>query len=150
MNDLHALAERYVSVWNEPDAAARRRLIAALWADDGEHFTPSLHVRGHRALEGRVIGAWEKWVRDANHRFRYCGNADGHHGGVRFHWEMIAPSGESVLVWLARFDALAACLSFAATHASPRALEHAAHAAALALITPPRVLRLAPTAGACF
>ena len=91
---IHDLVERYVAVWNEPDAQARRAQIASLWADDGEHCTPSLHVRGHAALEQRVIGAWQKWVRDANHCFRSCRNADSHHGGVKFHWEMITPEGE--------------------------------------------------------
>ena len=93
MNTIQELAERYVAVWNEADAHARRAQIAALWADDGAHFTPSMEARGHAALERRIIGAWDKWVRDADHRFRACPDADSHHGGVKFHWEMITPDG---------------------------------------------------------
>jgi hypothetical protein len=35
MSKLNELVDRYVSVWNEPDAERRRQGIAALWAEDG-------------------------------------------------------------------------------------------------------------------
>jgi len=91
MNTWDELAERYVAVWNEPDAEARRRRIAGLWIEDGLHCTPSMEARGHAALERRIIGAWEKWVKGAGHSFRYAGDADSHHGGMKFHWEMRSP-----------------------------------------------------------
>ncbi|WP_433250767.1 hypothetical protein ACQPYK_04730 [Streptosporangium sp. CA-135522] len=31
------LLERYVTVWNEPDASARRDAVARLWTPDGLH-----------------------------------------------------------------------------------------------------------------
>ena len=94
MNAARELVERYVALWNELDASARRRQIAALWTDDGVHFTPSMEARGFDALERRVTGACDKWVRGAGHTFRACANADSHHGGVKFHWEMLTPAGE--------------------------------------------------------
>jgi hypothetical protein len=94
MNGIDELVERYMAIWNEPDARARRWQIAALWTEDAAHFTPSMEVHGHTALEQRVTTAWEKWVRDTGHTFRSCRDADSHHGGVKFHWEMVTPSGE--------------------------------------------------------
>ncbi len=94
MNTTHDLVARYIAVWNEPQTAARRKQIEALWAADGVHFTPSMEVRGHDAIERRVTVAWEKWVLGARHSFRACADADSHHGGIKFHWEMITPDGE--------------------------------------------------------
>lgn len=91
-NALDAFLERYVAVWNEPDAAARRRLIAELWTPDGANFTKSLEARGHEALEARVRSAHEKWVREGGCFFR-ARHADSHHGTVRFTWEMLPISG---------------------------------------------------------
>jgi hypothetical protein len=103
MTDAQQLADRYVAVWNETDPAARREQIAALWAPDGEHYVRTLEVRGHAALEQRVIGSYEKNVRDAGHRFRARANAQVLRNVVTFHWEMVAGAavvavGHEVLV----------------------------------------------------
>jgi hypothetical protein len=91
---MQELAERYVAVWNESDPTVRRQRIAALWTEDGAHYSPTLEAHGHDDLERRVIMSWDKWVHTARHSFRVCADADGHHGGVKFHWEMITPAGE--------------------------------------------------------
>ena len=70
MNPLDELVERYVAVWNEPDAAARRLRIAALWAADGRTCYSQLDSRGHAEIEARVASANEKWVRGQGFRFR--------------------------------------------------------------------------------
>jgi hypothetical protein len=93
MNDLNAFVERYVSVWNEADPEARRRRIRELWTDDGVQFTKTMEPRGYAELEARVIGSWEKSVRDGGYVFRSRGNAEGHHDMVRFHWEMLPAKG---------------------------------------------------------
>lgn len=93
MTNATDLVNRYVAMWNEPDAEHRRRAIASLWADDAAHFTPSLEARGFQALEARVAGAYEKWVKDGGFVFRSSGNAEGHHGVVRFNWEMVPSTG---------------------------------------------------------
>jgi hypothetical protein len=85
--------ERYVSVWNEGDAAARREMIAALWATDGANFTSSLEHRGYAALETRVRTSWEKWVRDGGCFFRPR-HAQNHHGVAHIEWEMVSLAGE--------------------------------------------------------
>jgi hypothetical protein len=93
MNSLNTLAERYVAVWNERDAENRRAAIAALWTQDGEHYTKGREVRGYAALEQRVIGSHEKWVKEEGFTFRSANNADGHNGTMKFNWEMVRPDG---------------------------------------------------------
>ena len=87
------LVDRYVAVWNEPDAALRRESIAALWAQDGAHFTPTLEACGYEALDARVTGAYEKWVKAGGFVFRSSGTAEAHHNGVWFNWEMVSAAG---------------------------------------------------------
>jgi len=87
--ELDAFIERYVSAWNEPDAAVRRRLIEKLWVPDGANFTKSNEWRTYYALETRLRTAHEKWVRDGGCLFR-ARYADAHHGAVRFVWDMVS------------------------------------------------------------
>jgi hypothetical protein len=92
--DPQDLADRYAAVWNEADPAARRKGIAALWPADGEHYVRMLEARGYEALEKRVTGAYEKWVRDLGHRFRAVQNAQALRNVVTFNWEMVAADGK--------------------------------------------------------
>jgi hypothetical protein len=72
---------------------ARRRSIAELWAEDGALFTPSLAVRSHGAIETRVAGAYEKWVKAGGLVFESANTADGHRDTVRSNWEMVPAAG---------------------------------------------------------
>jgi hypothetical protein len=96
MSNIAELVECYVSVWNEPDADARRRRIAELWTEDGVHFIPSLEARGYEAIEGRVTRAHERFVTGGGYVFRSANNAEEHHNGVRFNWEMVPAGGGEV------------------------------------------------------
>src|SRR5689334_2187858 len=93
--DASALAQRYVEVWNEDDAARRRERIRALWAPDGTTCHRLLEARGYDAIEARVAGAWEKWCRGGAHLFRAVAVA-GHQRAVKCAWVMTArPSGDA-------------------------------------------------------
>jgi hypothetical protein len=105
--ELDAFVARYVSVWNEPDAAARRRLVEALWTPEGANFTRNSEWRGYDALEARVRGSWEKWVRDGGCLFRPR-HAERHHGAARFVWEMVSIGDGKVISVGAEFLLLAA------------------------------------------
>ena len=39
--DPRELVDRYVAVWNEPDAELRRKAIHELWTQDGAHIVPA-------------------------------------------------------------------------------------------------------------
>lgn len=95
--DAQQLADRFAAVWNEPDDSARRAAIAELFTPDGVHYVGNREARGHAALEDRIIGAYQKNVRDAGHRFRARRNAQALRGVVTFNWEMIEPATGDVL-----------------------------------------------------
>ncbi|UJW28525.1 hypothetical protein L3Q67_24970 [Saccharothrix sp. AJ9571] len=113
MNDIDTqeLTDRYVSVWNEPDATVRRDTIRELWAEDAAHVlqppqdirqaaeglgfaATTLEARGHAALEFRVTRAHEEFVAPGAFVFRSRHNADRLHDLVKFNWEMVSPDGE--------------------------------------------------------
>jgi hypothetical protein len=93
---LDSLAERYVAVWNEPDAAMRRRSIEALWTSEGANVTRTLQARGHDQLEARVGTSYEKWVRDGGCIFRLH-HAAAHHDVAQLVWEMVSISDGCVI-----------------------------------------------------
>jgi hypothetical protein len=96
MSQLAEFIDRYVSIWNERDAGARRRSIAALWAPDGATCYSQLDSRGYDAIEARVAGAHEKWVRDQGFVFRPRKSIVSHHNVLRFYWEMVPAGGGEV------------------------------------------------------
>jgi hypothetical protein len=96
MSQLDELIHRYVAVWNERDADARRRTIATLWAPDGATCSSQLDARGWEAIEARVASANEKWVRDQGFIFRPRQTVAAHHNVVKLVWEMVPASGGEV------------------------------------------------------
>ena len=106
------LAERYIALWNEPDADRRRRMIAELWTEDGRHLlqppqeirgiaaqpgiglTAILEARGYEAIEARVASAYEHWVGSEGLSFRGRDDAERLGDVVKFHWEAVANDGE--------------------------------------------------------
>ncbi|MFD9740662.1 hypothetical protein [Umezawaea sp. NPDC059074] len=109
--DPQELTDRYVAVWNEPDADVRRDTIRELWADDATHvlrppqdirqaveglgfIATALEARGHAALEFRVTRAHEEFVAPGTFTFSSRGNADRLHDVVKFTWEMVSSDGE--------------------------------------------------------
>src|ERR671918_1194136 len=105
------LAEKYVALWNEPDADRRRRMIAALWAEDGRHIleppqeiraiaaqpgialTAILEARGYEQIEARATSAYEHWVGSEGLSFRGRDDADRLGDVVKLHWEAVAKDG---------------------------------------------------------
>lgn len=114
MTDAQAfvdVAERYVALWNEPDADRRRRRIAALWAPEGRHvlqppdeiravaaqpgiaMTAILEARGYEEIEARATSAYEHWVGTEGLSFRGRDDADRLGDVVKLHWEAVAKDG---------------------------------------------------------
>jgi hypothetical protein len=105
------LAEKYVALWNEPDAERRRRMIAQLWAQDARHVlqppeeireiaarpgigaTAILEARGYEAIEARATSAYEHWVGSEGLSFRGRDDADRLGDVVKLHWEAVARDG---------------------------------------------------------
>lgn len=94
MEQLNEVVERYLAVWNEPDAARRRELIAQTWTEDASYIDPLMQGTGHAGIDVMVQGAQTQF---AHHRFRRVGTADGHHDHIRFSWELVPESGPTVI-----------------------------------------------------
>ena len=108
------LAEKYLALWNEPDADRRRRMIAELWTEDGRHIlqppqeireiaaqpgvglTAILEARGYEEIEARAASAYEHWVGSEGLSFRGRDDAERLGDVVKFHWEAVAKDGEAV------------------------------------------------------
>jgi hypothetical protein len=124
-NHPKQLADRYLAVWNEPDADRRRRMIAELFTGDGRHvlqppqeireiaaqpgigLSAVLEARGYEEIEARVASAYEHWVGSEGMSFRGRDDADRLGDVVKFHWEAVTKDGELFAVGL-NFMVLAA------------------------------------------
>ena len=112
------LAEKYVALWNEPDADRRRRMIAKLWPEDGTHIlqppqeiraiaaqpgiamTAILKAQGYEEIEARAASAYEHWVGSEGLSFRGRDDADRLGDVVKLHWEAVAKDGTAFAVGL--------------------------------------------------
>ena len=97
MHDINEFVGRYVNIWNEPDAAQRRRTIRDLWQADARHLARSIEAFGHDGIETRVRTAYEKWVKEKGNIFRLRDGVDGHHGTIKLRWEMLPAGGGEVI-----------------------------------------------------
>jgi hypothetical protein len=112
------LAEKYLALWNEPDAERRRRLIAELWTEDARHIlqppqeiraiaarpglamTAILEARGYEEIEARAASVYEHWVRSEGLSFRGRDDVERLGDVVKFHWEAVAKDDEVFAVGL--------------------------------------------------
>jgi uncharacterized protein len=86
-------AERYAAIFNEPDPAARRDEVAALWSPAARMYTGAAGYAGLAEIEDRVAAAHQTYVADQRFLFRPLGPAQAHHDGVRIRWEMVPAAG---------------------------------------------------------
>jgi hypothetical protein len=112
------LTDRYLALWNEPDAGRRRRIIAELWTADGSQIlqppqemreiaaspgiglTATLEARGHAELEARAATSYDHWVGSERLSFRGRDDVDRLGDVVKFHWEAVSTDGEVAAVGL--------------------------------------------------
>jgi hypothetical protein len=80
----------YGAAWNEPDEAARRKLLEQAWADDGVYCDPTATVDGRDALLAH-IGGFQTMLPGA--RIETSSGVDEHDGWLRFAWTMISADG---------------------------------------------------------
>ena len=95
MSDFDSVVSRYLAVWNETDAAARRKLIDDLFAEDVRYVDPMAAVSGRAALDG-LIGAVQQQFPGLT--FSLGGPVDAHHDQARFTWHLSAVPGEPLVV----------------------------------------------------
>ena len=95
MMDVAELVANYVAAWNEPDPNMRRRRIRSVWASDGTTCHRLLDARGYEAIEARITGSWDKWLREGNRTFR-ARSAVWHHQAVKLDFVMVKVVGGDV------------------------------------------------------
>ncbi|MEW9554335.1 nuclear transport factor 2 family protein [Nonomuraea sp. NPDC050783] len=91
----NALVERYVAAWNETDADARAKAVAALWTEDGTYTDPLADVAGHDAIAAVIEGAQGMFPGLV---FTPGEVYDAHHHIARFTWHLGPAGGEPVAV----------------------------------------------------
>jgi hypothetical protein len=94
MDKLTQLVDRYIAMWNETDAGARRDLIAAIWTHDASYVDPLMQGDGHRGIDAMVEGVQARFPK---HRFARTSAVDAHHESIRFAWAL-APEGGAAIV----------------------------------------------------
>jgi hypothetical protein len=112
------LAEKYLALWNEPDADQRRQLIAELWTEDARHILQPpqeiraiaagpgialaaiLEARGHDEIAARAASVYEHWVASEGLSFRGRDDVERLGDVVKFHWEAVAKDGDVFAVGL--------------------------------------------------
>jgi hypothetical protein len=95
-----AIVARYLAVWNEPDAEARRATIAELWAPDATEFVEANRWQGHEELEDRVAGAYNEFVATGRFTVTGAGDVTRHDDIITFTSQLTTPDG--VVGWAAR------------------------------------------------
>jgi hypothetical protein len=73
----------------------RRRRIRSVWAPDGTTCHRLLDARGYEAIEARITGSWDKWLREGNRTFR-AKTAVWHHQAVKLDFIMVKAPGDDV------------------------------------------------------
>ena len=71
--DLTALVDRYIAMWNEPDSARRRALIARTWTEGASYLDPMMQGDGRSGIDAMVEGVQQRFP---GHRFRRTSEVD--------------------------------------------------------------------------
>jgi hypothetical protein len=96
MNNASTIAERYLAIWNERNAAARRVQAGQLFAPDASYVDPMMKGSGIDGIDGidSMIGAAQQQF--PGHCFTLRGTPDGHNDAVRFSWTLAADGSPAV------------------------------------------------------
>ena len=83
----------YGAAWNEPDLAARQRLLEKAWSATGTYTDPTVHLEGRDALAQHIAG-FQKGLPGAT--IVPTSHADVHHGRLRFTWRLVKADGSTL------------------------------------------------------
>ena len=95
------ITDRYLAVWNEPDAQSRRAAIRSLWEPDGvEYVDGGIQFRGHEELDRRIAHAYDEFVGSGKYRATMADDASRHNDVITFTVQLSTQEGE--VAWAAR------------------------------------------------
>ena len=98
--DIAAIVDRYLAVWNEPDAGSRRAAVAAIWLPDATEFVHEVQFRGHEELDARVTRAHEAFVASGKYTVAGTGDVTRHGDLAAFTVQLV--TGEGEVDWASR------------------------------------------------
>ena len=85
MTEPKQIAERYIALWNEPDAAVRQQLLAQDWAHGASYVDPMMAGKGAAEIDALIGGVHKQFP---NFSFKLIGKPDGHGDNIRFSWSL--------------------------------------------------------------
>jgi hypothetical protein len=88
--DLPALIDTYCAAWNDPEPAARARLLARAMTPDAAYTDPTVHAASRAELLAHIERVREK---RPGARVLRQGAVDEHHHVARFHWQVSGADG---------------------------------------------------------
>jgi len=94
MPNPHAVAEDYISAWNESDSGRRRALMALTWTQDASYADPLMRGEGLDEIDALIAGVQQRFP---GWRFAVAGRPDAHGDHVRFSWALGPDGADSVI-----------------------------------------------------
>lgn len=90
MAEITTVVDDYIAMWNEPDPAARREIIARTWTEDATYVDPLMSGSGPEGIDAMVAAAQQQFP---GHRFHLSFGPDAYNDRVRFAWRLVAEDG---------------------------------------------------------
>ncbi len=91
--DVSPLIENYVAAWSEPDPTLRRKLLEAVWQEDGTYTDPISHASNRAGLDAIIA----RFLKDnVGAKFTLKGQPDYHHTYIRFYWTLHLANGREM------------------------------------------------------
>jgi hypothetical protein len=95
MSDTNELVQRYLAAWNETDTAARKAVLAEVFAEDAVYIDPLVSVQGRDGLDATIAAVHGQF---GGLVFSLGGAVDAHHDIARFTWHLGPEGAEPVVI----------------------------------------------------
>ena len=95
ISEANELVDRYVAVWNEPNADVRCSRIAELWAPDCAYINEPTVWTGHSAIEAEIARVCNE-LAAKDLAFSSANHSQAHHKVVSLGWHTRANDSEEV------------------------------------------------------
>lgn len=79
------VAERYIALWNETDAARRLQLLTDGWTTDASYADPLAQAAGAEGISALIAAVQARFP---GFRFKLLGKPDAHGEHLRFSWTL--------------------------------------------------------------
>ena len=88
------LAQDYITLWNETDAARRKALMARTWIAGATYMDPLMKGTGHAEIDDLIAAVQRRFP---EFQFSLIGTPDGYGDVARFSWAL-GPKGSEAVV----------------------------------------------------